>query len=148
LKSRVVSKHPRACDEGGFESVETLCLRGKVFSGKGEGATFLRLSWARRQIEEKLGFSPYQGTLNIRLTRESTRKKRTLMNRPGAQISPAPDHYSGRLFRANLMNLECALIVPEVPGYPEDIIELVSPANLRQTLHLVDGALCEVVITV
>jgi riboflavin kinase len=128
--------------------LETLCLKGKVFSGKGEGATFLRLSWARRQIKEKLGFSPYAGTLNIRLTRASTRTKRTLMNKPGAEISPVPGHYSGRLFRANLMNLECALIVPEVPGYPEDIVEVISSANLRERLHLVDGAQCEVVVTV
>ena len=128
--------------------MKTLCLKGKVFSGKGEGTGFVKLSWATRQIKEKLGFSPYPGTLNIRLTRDSTKMKRILMNTLGTEISPAPGHYSGKLFRANLMNLECALIIPEVPDYPEDVIEVVSSTNLREKLHLADGSLCEVKVTI
>ena len=123
-------------------------MKGRVFSGKGEGTGFVKLSWARQQIEEKLGFSPYPGTLNIRLTQDSTKMKRTLLKALGVEISPAPDYYPGKLFRANLMNLECALIIPEVPGYPEDVVEVVSSANLREKLHLTDGSLCEVVVTI
>jgi riboflavin kinase len=123
-------------------------LKGRVFSGKGEGTGFVKLSWARQQIKEKLGFSPYPGTLNIRLNRDSIQIKRTLMKALGVEISPAPGHYPGKLFGANLMNLECALIIPEVPSYPEDVIEVVSSANLREKLHLADGSLCQVVVTI
>jgi CTP-dependent riboflavin kinase len=40
------------------------------------------------------------------------------------------------------------LVVPEVLDYPDDIIEIVAPANLRDELRLVDGSLVEVEVTV
>jgi CTP-dependent riboflavin kinase len=40
------------------------------------------------------------------------------------------------------------VVIPEVPGYPEDVIEVISPINLREKLHLVDGSLSEFEVTV
>ena len=128
--------------------METLCLKGRIFSGKGEGAKFLNLTWARKQIEEKLSFSPYPGTLDIRLTRNSIKIKRVLMKAAGIEILPAPGYYRGKLFKANLKNLRCAVVIPEVPSYPEDVVEVISSTNLRERLHLVDGSLCEVEVTI
>jgi len=42
--------------------------------------------------------------------------------------------------------LECAIVIPEVAGYPEDVLEIVAPANLRETLQLEDGD--EITVTV
>jgi riboflavin kinase len=123
-------------------------LKGTVSSGRGEGAKFINLPWARKQIQDQLGFSPYPGTLNIRLTEESSRTKRFLTKAAGLEITPASGYYAGKLFRASLMNLECAVIIPRVPGYSEEIVELVSSANLKEKLHLVDGSTCEVKVTV
>jgi riboflavin kinase len=123
-------------------------LKGKVFSGRGEGAKFINLPWVRKQIQEQVGFSPYPGTLNMRLTGESSRTKRFLTKAAGLKIVPAPGYYAGKLFRARVMNLECAVIIPQVPGYSESIIELVSSANLKEKLHLVDGSTCEVNVTI
>jgi riboflavin kinase len=128
--------------------LRTLHLKGRVFSGKGGGAKFVCLAWVRKQIEDKLGFSPYAGTLNIRLTGESVEIKRTLVEAPGLEIAPAVGYFAGKLFRANLMSVECAVVIPEVPGYPEDVIEVISPRNLRRKLHLIDGSPCEVEVTV
>ena len=49
-----------------------IVFKGSVFSGNGEGRKFIELPWVKRQIQEKLGFTPYLGTLNIRL---NTRKR-------------------------------------------------------------------------
>ena len=127
--------------------MKTLCLKGRVSSGKGEGTDFVTLPWARRQIEEKLGFRPYSGTLNIKLDEKSIKMKKALMSAKGAEISPAPGYCRGRIFEASIMKVMCAVVLPEVLGYPEDVIEVISSANLRERLHLVDGSWVEVKVT-
>jgi riboflavin kinase len=123
-------------------------LKGTVFSGRGEGARFIDLPWVRKQIQEQLGFSPYVGTLNMRLTEESSRTKSFLTTAAGLKIMPASGYYAGKLFRARIMNLECAVIIPQVPGYSKNMIELVSSFNLKEKLHLVDGSTCEISVTI
>ncbi|MDH5746810.1 MAG: CTP-dependent riboflavin kinase [Candidatus Bathyarchaeota archaeon] len=127
--------------------MKTLCIKGMVFSGKGEGAKFIELPWVRKQITEKLGFTPHPGTLNIKLTRESL-KLRTLLGKTGAiEISPAAGFHRGRCFKAYLINnLKCAVVIPETPNYPRDIIELIAPINLREKLQLRDGDYVQVKI--
>jgi riboflavin kinase len=127
--------------------VKTLRLKGRVFSGKGEGAEFVNLSWARKQIEEKLGFTPYSGTLNIRLDWKSTEMRKALMNARGEEIMSPLGFCRGRIFQASIMNVKCAAVIPEVPGYPENVVEVVSSTNLREKLHLADGSSVEVNVT-
>ncbi|MEM3054151.1 MAG: DUF120 domain-containing protein, partial [Candidatus Bathyarchaeia archaeon] len=55
-----------------------ICLKGKVFSGTGEGAKFMELPWVKKQMEEKLGFAPYPGTLNIKLSKDEVKLKKLL----------------------------------------------------------------------
>ena len=127
--------------------MKTLRLEGRVFSGKGEGAEFVNLSWARRQIEQKLGFTPYPGTLNIRLDEKNTKMKKALMNAAAAEILPAPGYCRGRIFEASIMKMKCAIVIPEVLGYPENVVEVISPADLREKFHLADGSWVEVKVT-
>jgi len=125
----------------------TLTIKGKVFSGSGDGARFIRLPWVRKQIAEKLGFIPYTGTLNIKLTAESITIKKSLKNARAIEISPAKGFCRGRCFPAYFMqNLKCAIIIPEVENYPEDVIEVVAPVNLREKFKLKDGDMVKVKI--
>jgi riboflavin kinase len=134
-------------ETGSLGTLKTLCLTGTVFSGKGEGAGFVNLSWANKQIEEKLGSKPYPGTLNIKLTGSGIKMKQALVKTEGAKILPASGYCRGRIFDASIMNVKCAVVIPEVPGYPEDVVEVVSTTNLREKLHLVDGSLVKVEVT-
>ena len=127
--------------------MKTLCLKGRVFSGIGEGAEFLNLSWARKQIEEKLGFTPYSGTLNVRLDEKSIKTKRALTKATGVEILPASGYCRARIFKASIMKVKCAALILEVPGYPEDVVEVISSANLREKLHLADGSPVDVKVT-
>jgi riboflavin kinase len=123
-------------------------IRGTVFSGKAEGAKYAKLPWARKQITEKVGFTPYPGTLNIRLTDEDAMKLREIldMTKP-IEILPATGYCRGRCFKARLEgNLACAVVIPEVTDYPKNVIELIAPLNLRKTLHADDGDTIEVKI--
>jgi riboflavin kinase len=132
---------------GSLRTLEKLCLAGRVFSGKGEGAKFVNLSWAEKQIEEKLGFKPYPGTLDIKLNRGNTKMKQTLLGIGGDEILPASGYCRGRIFMASMMNVTCGVVIPEVAGYPEDVIEVVSSVNLREKLRLVDGSLVKFEVT-
>ncbi len=108
---------------------------------------FIELDWVKKQMEEKLGFTLFPGTLNVKLTTDSVKTRKLLRERAGVEILPASGYCRGRLFKAVLNGVECAVIVPEVVGYPENIVEVVAPVNLREKLCLLDGSLVEVEVT-
>ena len=125
----------------------TLCIKGRVSTGKGEGAKFVKLPWVGKQLIEKLGFTPFPGTLNLRLTEDGTRLKKLLAKARVTEILPVAGFYRGKCFKAYLAgSLECAIVVPEVARYPEDTIEIISSANLREKLRLKDNDVVEVKI--
>ena len=121
-------------------------LSGTVFSSQGEGKKFLDLPWVKRQIIEKLGFAPYLGTLNVKLSEESAKRKKLLEKAHSVKICPDSGYSSGLLFKAFIGTLECAIVIPEVKGYPKDVLEIIASVNLREQLQLEDGD--EVTVTV
>ncbi len=128
--------------------MKTLCLRGTIFSGKGEGAKYMKLPWVKKQIREKLGFVPYPGTLDVRITEESVALRKMLAEKKAMDILPAAGFQRGKCYRASLKTeLKCALIFPEVASYPENVIEIIGAENLREKFHLSDGETVEVRVT-
>jgi riboflavin kinase len=131
----------------GFILSKTLVIKGKVFSGRGEGAEFIRLSWVTRQIDEKIGFIPYIGTLNVKPTKVGLATKESLKNAKTIEISPIMGFRRGKCLPAYFMqDLKCAIIIPEVENYPEDVIEVIAPVNLRRKFRLKDGDTVQVKI--
>ncbi|MGB9842173.1 MAG: DUF120 domain-containing protein [Candidatus Bathyarchaeales archaeon] len=126
--------------------MKKLEFSGRVFSSKGEGKKFLTLPWVTHQITQKLGFTPYPGTLNLRLSEGSVQRKELLEKACSITIVPAEGYCNGKLFKAFIGKLECAIVIPEVPGYPRDVLEIIAPVNLREMLKLNDGD--EVAVTV
>lgn len=106
----------------------------------------MELPWVKRQMTEKLGFTPYSGTLNVKLNEKSAKQRKLLKKASSEKICPAEGYRSGLLFKAFIGILECAIVLPEVPGYPKDLLEIVASVNLRKTLQLEDGF--EVTVTV
>ena len=123
-------------------------LNGKVFTGKGEGKKFVSLPWVERQIREKLGFTPYAGTLNIRLSREGLAQKKLLVKVERLEMAPEMGYCRASLIKAKITGFDCGIISPQVPAYPPDVIEVVAPVFLRQRLHLSDGSEVGVIVTV
>jgi riboflavin kinase, archaea type len=123
-----------------------IVFKGTVFSGKDEGRKFIELPWVKRQIEEKLDFTPYSGTLNIKLSEESTKQKKLLSNITQIEIYPEKDFCKGILIKAYIDGLECAIIIPEVPHYPSDVLEVIAPWYLRERLKLSDGNIVTVIV--
>lgn len=123
-----------------LNSSRKLRVKGKVFSGSGEGTKFIKLPWVKKQINEKLGFVPYSGTLNIKLSDGNISLKKLLTKTKAIEISPAKGFCRGRCFLGYFMdNLKCAIVIPEIGNYPEGTIEVIAPINLREKFRLKDG---------
>lgn len=127
--------------------MKVLRLEGNVFSGADEGKKYVRLAWVKRQVEEKLGFTPYMGTLNIRLSGESIRQKKVLTRESTLEIVPAAGYCRGKLFKAILNDIvDGAVVIPDLRDYPDNILEVISSENLRKKLQLNDGDRVEIEI--
>jgi riboflavin kinase len=123
-----------------------ITFKGTVYTGSGEGRKFIDLPWVKRQIQEKLDFTPYSGTLNIHLNKESAKQKALLEKPERLQIYPETGYCTGILIKAHVDNLACAIIIPQIPHYPIYLLELVAAWCLRERLNLHDGD--EVTVTV
>jgi riboflavin kinase, archaea type len=123
-------------------------FEGTVFSGQGRGKKFVELPWFKGQVEEKLGFSPYPGTLNLVLTGKKVENRRLLEVSNGLMVKPQTGYYSGVMFRASIDGLECAVVIPIMPNYPNDVLEVIAPIYLREKLKLADGSLVAVSVNV
>jgi riboflavin kinase len=122
-----------------------LAVNGKVFGSNKRGTKFVKLSWVKKQINEKMGFIPYLGTLNLRLTNETDIKKLRKMN--GIKIIPEKGYCEGKCFKALVKGkVKGAVVLPDVPEYPTDVLEVLAPINLRENLELKDGVEIEVII--
>jgi len=108
----------------------------------------MKLPWVKKQIIEKLGFAPHEGTLDVRITTESVKLKRALTESQGVDILPATGFCGGKCFKASFKTeLQCAIVIPQVAGYPENLIEIIGPENLRKKFHLSDGCHVQVKVT-
>ncbi len=127
--------------------MQKITFNGKVFSGKGGGKKFLELDWVKRQITAILGLTPYAGTLNIQLSDKSVAHRKLLEKASSMTVHPAEGYSSGKLFKADIGTLKCAIVIPEVAGYPTAVLEIIAAVNLREQLHLVDGDEIRVTVT-
>jgi len=125
----------------------TLNFEGVVFSGKGEGKKFVSLPWVIFQITKRRGFVPYKGTLNIRLNQQGKENRKKLQKEDGIMIEPQESYCPGISFKAQIDALNCAVIIPLVPNYPSDVLEIIAPIYLRGYLRLVDGNSVKVTVT-
>lgn len=131
-----------------FESKRKTVFSGKLFTGLGEGGYYISQSQYVNFIEKKLGFAPFPGTLNLRLSEPSRRITLSGMN--GLRI---PGFESkGRAFGALIAypakingKERGAVVVPERTHYGDDVLEIVSKERLRKKLRINDGDEVEVV---
>jgi len=127
---------------GIFSGIESInILSGNIITGLGEGQYYISLDGYRTQFIEKLGFDPYPGTLNVRLDTNSIEIRKKIAQ--SIKISGFTDQNrtfgKGSCFRIRISDIEGAVITPERTHYPEDIIEIIAPVNLRNHLELKDG---------
>ncbi len=113
-------------------------LRGTVRSGTGRAAEFVRRPGIRDQLARLLGATPYPGTLNLTLEGSGSLRDRW-RELPRAILEPDSSHCSALFFGARLAHLPVLALIPLIPHYPPEQVELVAACHLRSTLGLSDG---------
>lgn len=124
-----------------FEGPAKISFAGVVTSGLGEGRYYLSQPGYVVQFTERLGYSPYPGTLNVRVDREAVRKVSLVEGWHGIRIDGF--QASGRTFGgatcfpARMNGHTCHLIHPDRSHY-KDVVEFVAPECLREALPVKD----------
>jgi riboflavin kinase len=123
----------------------SITLEGTVFTGLGEGAYYTTKEVYKQQFIEKLGFKPYPGTLNLKLTTEYDSKTRQELEAyPAIEIQgfKTEDRTFGaiKVYPAVIGNrIQGALISALRSHYDRSVVEIIAPVNLRKQLRLKDG---------
>lgn len=130
-----------------FEIEGEVQIRGRVTRGLGEGYYYMSQEGYRDQFREKLGFDPFPGTLNLSLEGKESAKLEILRNGEGIPIegfTQGDRTFGGALcFPAEVGEVEGAAIIPYRSHY-SDVLELISPHQLREKLGLRDQDWVEV----
>jgi len=123
----------------------SIILEGIVFTGLGEGAYYISLERYKKQFMEKLGFDPYPGTLNLKLTTDYDVKARSEL-----EAYPAIEVEGFKNENRTFGHVKCYPVIVEnkVKGalifalrshYDSSVIEIIAPICLRKHLKLKDG---------
>jgi riboflavin kinase, archaea type len=114
-------------------------IAGTVFEGKGEASAFTALDWLQAFCRAQFGFTPYPGTLNLRV--ENARRRLDEVLAQAVRIEPGEAGYCAALAVEVVLNevVKAVWIIPEVPGYPADQVELMAGVSLRRALGLANG---------
>lgn len=123
----------------------SVILEGVVFSGLGEGAYYIKQDGYRKQFIEKLGFDPYPGTLNVRLTFDYDIKTRQeLESYPAIEIEGFQDKSRTfgpvKCYPVFINNkAKGALMSAFRTHYDSSVLEIIAPQYLRNQLKIKDG---------
>jgi len=123
-------------------------LTGSVISGLGEGRYYMSLPTYQEQFRKILGKDPFPGTLNLRLSSASRDVKRKVDGLTWTKIQgfvqDGRTFGEARTLACRIGDIPCAIVVPGRSHYPDDVIEVISPVELRSVLDLSDGDLVTV----
>jgi len=119
-----------------------LDLTGKIVSGVKQGEFFTQLAWVQEQCLEKLGFTPWPGTLNLEIPKDSLSIIEKLEPEEGIELVPPGSNYcSGRVFPVSVEGIPAAIVFPaeDVRVHGKNIVEIISPKMLKEVLGVKDG---------
>jgi CTP-dependent riboflavin kinase len=126
-----------------------LLLNGKIVSGLKQGAFFTQLDWFQEQCLEKLGYTPYPGTLNIEISVEDIPEAAVIEQKAEIEFIPPDSTFcSGRAYPIEIEGICAAIIMPaeEVRVHGKNIIEVISEVKLKDALRLDDGDSVELTV--
>jgi riboflavin kinase len=123
----------------------SVTLEGTVFTGLGEGAYYISKEQYRKQFIEKLGFDPYPGTLNLKLTTDYDIKTRAELDAyPAIEVEGFVNEDrtfgSVKCYPVTIENKEKGALLSALRShYDASVLEIISPVPLRKHLKLKDG---------
>jgi CTP-dependent riboflavin kinase len=118
-----------------------LVLEGEVCRGLGVAGDFTGLDWVQAEVYGKLGFIPYPGTLNLRLTMAAQKVMEQIKRQQGVILESSDSRFCAAVCYPVLINnqVKAVIVYPHVQDYPSDKLELIAPVRLMDALNLVEG---------
>lgn len=125
----------------------TIEFEGNVVSGMGEGAYYMSLEGYTKQFKEKLGYEPYLGTLNVRLTDQIYMNARLELGKhPSIFIDGFSDGTRTygwvKCYRATIDDgaiANAAVLVLERTHYDDSMLEVIAPISIKQAAGVKNG---------
>ena len=115
-------------------------IQGTVTSGYGRGAYFLNQEFYKLKFNQKCGFTPFPGTLNISVPEEYLEDIKKLKMNCTNVIKPKEGFGGVKYIRATLANdIVGAIVFPDKTSHEENYLEFIAKDNLRKKLNLNDG---------
>lgn len=120
-------------------------LKGKIIKGIGEGKHYIAIY--SKHIHEIIGYVPYLGTLNIKITDGSVEeffndiRKLTIYSFQKNGIS----YGSVVLYLVKLNGFEVYVVRPIKTSHHNDVVEIISDVDLKEKLDIDENS--EIIIT-
>ena len=115
-------------------------ISGTVISGVKEGNYYVSQEEYQNQFAGKLGFRAFPGTLNLRINQEELSK---LSHKNPIRIDgfSKDERTFGGLtcYKAKLKFQRVAIAIPDRTTHGKNIMEVISPINLKESLGIKDG---------
>ncbi len=138
--------------------LQNILIVGEVSEGIGEGGYYVAIKGYYNQFQEKLGFKPYMGTLNLKLSDlNNTLLRENLDNKRPIVINGFNDEISNRTYGAvdcfdcyisrldeKGRKIEAAILNIERTHHDKNIIEILAEPYLRDELKLKNGDLLRI----
>jgi len=116
-------------------------ISGRVKTGKKQAQKFLSLEPYQEKIEDKTGFRPFPGTLNLQVRPEEREKFTEEMEADRIEgFNYEGKDYGGlELYKVELSGFEAALLDIDRADHGDEIVEVIASEKLRAELGLEDG---------
>ncbi|MFW9893623.1 MAG: DUF120 domain-containing protein [Candidatus Thorarchaeota archaeon] len=121
---------------------DEIVIEGRIVTGLGEGAYYVEIYSSK--LRSALGFKPHLGTLNVKIVDEESRKAISRMKNT-TPLVVSGFSYKGRTFGDVICyrvkvnkKIEAAIVIAQRTHHSEEILEVVAPVNIRNTLNLSD----------
>lgn len=111
-------------------------------SGSKAAAHFTQLDWVQQQCREKLDFAPFPGTLNLDIDPAYMPILTDLQGADAIELIPQGSNgCAGKVIPLSIEGIRGAIVIPEreVNIHGQNIIEVMAPVGLRESLGLADG---------
>jgi riboflavin kinase len=116
-------------------------LEGEVTTGLGKGKIYMSKEVYQEIFDEKLGFRPFPGTLNLEVDEKERRdfehfsewRRARKIYENGNRLSDVD------ITPCKIGDVECALLRLEKTDHPMEIAEVIAPVELREKFNLEDG---------
>ena len=126
---------------------ENIHFNGVLVSGMGEGKYYMSLEGYRKQFQRRIGYIPFPGTLNIKLIDSLSLDNRAKIESFRYQLIDA-FHDSERTYgwvkcypviiNGN-KNIQSDLLILERTHHDKNMLEIISPVNIKKVLRLRNG---------